>query len=273
MIRPFLLSTLLCASFGAAQAHEFWIEAEDYSVAPGETVTARFRVGEKLSGSSFSYLPNRTARYEMIVGGEARPVPVRIGDNPAFAVPDLPEGLLIVVHETTDSTLTYRDKGDRTGWERFVGFTEHKAMDGVPEAHLQRGLPQEEVREKYRRFAKALIAVGDGDGSDREVGLRSEIVAEANPYTDNLGGGLPVRVLLDGLPRPGAQVELFARAPDGEVEVTLHETDAEGRAMLPVQPGYEYLADSVAMVPLDPQSDGAMWHSLWAALTFAVPAE
>lgn len=255
-----------------SQAHEFWIEPEPFAVPAGATVTATLRNGETFAGSSFSYIPGRTARFDMVTRDGVAPVPARMGDNPAFAVEDVPEGLLVIVHETADQRLTYRPRDERTGWERFVGFTEHKAMDGVPERHLERGFDREGVTERYRRYAKALVAVGDGAGADAPTGLRTEIVAEANPYTDDLSGGMPVRVLLDGAPRAAAQVELFERAPDGTVAVTTHRTDAEGVAVLPVRAGHEYLADAVAIEPLDPEAeDGAQWRTLWAALTFAVP--
>ena len=267
---------LLCAALSTiplgAQAHEFWISPDAYVVGPDDLVTAALRNGEGFVGSSFSYIPGRTARFDMVVDGEARPVPARIGDNPAFAVAEFPEGLLTIVHETTDSTLTYTPRDGRSGWERFVTFTEHKAMEGAPEEHLARGLPREGVTERYRRFVKALIAVGDGEGADAPAGLRTEIVAEANPYTDDLSDGLPVRVLLEGEPRADAQVELFERAPDGTVAITTHRTDGGGRAVLPVRAGHEYLADAVALLPLDPDENaGAQWQTLWAALTFAVP--
>ena len=269
MIRSFLLTAALCIGALQAQAHEFWISPDAYAVDVGDPVTARFRNGEELRGSTLSFIPGRSARFDMVVGGEVLPVPAQIGDDPAFDLPRLREGLVAIVHETRDQDLRYDAKDGRSGWERFVAFTEHKAMDGVPEAHLARGLPREGVTERYRRFAKALVAVGDGAGSDRAVGLRTEIVAEANPYTDDLSGGMPVRVLFEGAPRADAQIELFEKGADGAVSITLHRTDADGRAVLPVAPGHEYLADAVTMLPAE---DGdAMWESLWAALTFAVP--
>ncbi|CUH39430.1 Nickel uptake substrate-specific transmembrane region [Jannaschia seosinensis] len=258
--------TAMCITGGAVQAHEFWIEAEDYTVDPGATVTASFRNGEELSGAALSYIPGRSSRFDMVVDGVMRPVPARIGDNPAFAVPDLPEGLLIVIHETTDRFVTYQE------WEKWVSFTEHKDIAAGQTEHVARGLPQEGFRESYRRFAKALIAVGEGAGEDRAFGLRTEFVAEANPYTDDLSDGLPVRILLDGAPKAGAQIELFDKDADGGVTVTLHRADAEGRAVLPVRAGHEYLLDSVTLLPLEPEaSDDPVWRTLWAALTFAVP--
>ena len=114
--------------------------------------------------------------------------------------------------------------------------------------------------------------MGDGAGADAEVGLVTEIVAEANPYTDDMSGGFPIRVLYNGAPRADAQVELFARPPSGEVEVSLHRTDADGRVTLPVRPGYSYLADAVVLRPMEPQAEkDPVWESLWASLTFAVP--
>ena len=268
MIRPLVFAAALCIAAAQVQAHEFWIAPERFEVPEGEPVAASFRNGEKLRGSSLSFLPNRSERFDMVVRGETRPVPARIGDDPAFAVADLPEGLVVIVHETAPRRLTYADKDGRTGWERFVAFTGHKAMRGVLEAHRERGLAEEGVTERYRRFAKALVAVGDGAGADAPTGMLTEIVAEANPYADDLSAGLPVRVLMDGAPRADAQVELFEEDAEGVVSITKHRTDAEGRAVLPVKPGHSYLADAVAMRAAE---GDAQWESLWAALTFAVP--
>ncbi|WP_179381369.1 DUF4198 domain-containing protein [Jannaschia marina] len=267
MLRPFHLVLLaLCTPGLPLQAHEFWIEPTDYAVEAGGPVTATFRNGEEFAGSALSYIPGRSALFEMIVEGERQAVPARIGDNPAFDVADLPEGLLTILHETTDRTVTYKE------WAKWVKFTDHKDFAFAQQEHLDRGLPETGFEESYRRFAKALIAVGGGAGADAARGLRTEIVAGANPYVGDLSAGLPVQVLLDGAPKGGAQVEMFAKDPEGNVEITLHTADGEGRVTLPVEPGHEYLLDSVTILPLDPVEDGdPVWQTLWAALTFAVP--
>ena len=115
--------------------------------------------------------------------------------------------------------------------------------------------------------------MGSGAGADRAVGLAIEIVALANPYTDDLSAGLPVQVLLDGAPRAEAQVELFQTAPDGTVTITKHRTDGAGQVTLPMQPGMEYLVDSVVLraLPNDDPAAGPVWHSDWASLTFRTP--
>ena len=52
-------------------------------------------------------------------------------------------------------------------------------------------------------------------------------------------------------------------------------TDADGRALVPVTPGSEYLLDTVVMQPApEPQAaSDPLWLSYWASLTFQVPAK
>ena len=134
--------------------------------------------------------------------------------------------------------------------------------------------PRTEFAEKYRRFSKALIAVGGGAGADTSLGLESEIVARANPYTDDLSGGLPVQLLFQGKALSDNQIDIFARDASGEVSHSQLRTDAQGRAVVPVTPGPDYLLDSVVMAPA-PASEferDPVWLSFWASLTFRVPA-
>lgn len=235
-------------------------------MATGDSVIARFRNGETFEGSSLSWIPGRSKRFDMVSGGVVAPVPARLGDNPALALDAPSEGLLTILHETADQRLTYKE------WAKWVKFTDHKDVAFAQDSHLDRGLPETGFREAYRRFAKSLIAVGDGQGADVAQGLRTEFVLGANPYTDDLSAGLPVQILFEGAPKANAQIEVFDKAPDGAVEVTLYRADAEGRAVLPVTEGHAYLLDSVTLLPLEPEEDGdPVWYTLWAALTFAVP--
>lgn len=250
----------MCLIGAQVQAHEFWIEPLDYMVAPGDTAQASFNVGQDFKGPSYSYIPGRSVRFDQVVGGAVSEVQALVGDNPAFSLSDVPEGLLVVAHETGISSLSYSEDGK---FERFVA---HKALETGGVVHA---LPFVEL---YQRHAKTLIGIGAAQGQDSVLGLRHEMVALANPYVDDLSGGLPVQVLYEGAPRAGAQVELFAKAPDGTVTITLHTTDTEGIARLPMMSGQSYLADSVVLEPLVPAAEGdAVWFTHWAALTFAAP--
>lgn len=270
MIRRFTATLCLGAGLGAlpllADAHEFFINARAWQVPSDSQLIADIRVGEEFKGPAYAYFPPRIRRFDILMGDEVFPVEGRAGDRPALRMPTPRDGLAVVVHVTGDTTLTYKDAA------LFERFLTHKDWAPLLDEHADRGLPETGFGERYSRYGKALIAVGDGAGADREAGLETEIVALANPYTDDLSGGLPVRVLYQGAPRGNAQVELFEEAPDGTVSVSLARTDAEGVALLPVKPGHVYLADAVVVRPLEPEEAGdPVWESLWASLTFKVP--
>lgn len=265
MLRLCSVLALLCLPLAAA-AHEFWIDVRQWQVAPGDPLQADLRVGQDFDGPSFSYLPHRTRRFDIVTGDAIAPVKGRAGDKPGLDTVAPAEGLAVVVHVTGDYVLTYKE------WDNFEAFLTHKDWTPLLAEHRARGLPEVDFRERYSRHGKALVAVGGGGGSDREVGLETEIVALANPYTDDLTDGLPVRVLYQGRPRVGAQVEVFAKAEDGAVSVQFYRTDDAGLATIPVEPGVTYLVDSVVLRPLEAQVEtDPVWESLWASLTFRVP--
>lgn len=250
-----LVLTLIAAP---AAAHEFWISPTDYTPAADEATSANIRVGEGFSGAAYAYFPNSITRFEVISDGAATPVDGTIGDRPAMGETVLPEGLAVIVHETANSRLRYDEL------ERFERFTSHK---GFPEVAEGAEMP---VTEVYRRYAKSLIGVGAGEGSDAEAGLYAELTARTNPYTDDLSDGFTVRLTEAGAPVPDYQIEVFA-LPEGaeEAAIETYTTDADGVATFPVEPGTEYMVDSVLMRPSD--REGVDWMSHWANLTFMTP--
>ncbi len=262
-----VLATTLLTSLGSPlPAHEFWISPERYQIAPGEAIIAELRVGENLSGAGYPYIPARANQHYILQNGVAIDPGTRMGDRPALDKVLETPGLAIIVHETADSILTYRD------WKKFAKFTTTKDLGWAQELHIERGLPETGFRESYRRYGKALVGVGQATGSDQMLGLLTEVVALANPYTDTINGRMPLQVFAYGVPRVDAQVEVFARDPEGEVTVTQYRTDSEGKVSVPVTPDTEYLIDSVLMEKRSPSEDGKpVWHSIWASLSFKVP--
>ncbi len=252
-----------------AIAHEFWISPDAYQVALGGAITANFRNGEEFEGSVLSYFDRRSARFDIVFDGAVRAVAPRSGDRPALQMtaPDQ-NGLLSVVHETTQSRITYR------AWAKFAKFADHKDFPGVEAAHDAAGWPREGFKEGYSRHAKALIAVGSGAGQDQAVGLATEFVALTNPYAQDFDGQMKVALTYNGAPRADAQVEVFDRQPGGLVLISLYRTDDKGQATIPVMRGHEYLFDAVVLRPAPAAGtaeDAPVWETLWAALTFAVP--
>ena len=239
-----------------------------HQIGPDEDIVAAIRVGQNYKGSSFSYLPPQFRRFEFVIGDEIKPVVGTMGDRPAVTMTAPGEGLVVLVHETTDTKLTYSE------FQKFEDFVTHKGADWVLEAHAARGLPPERFKEVYSRYAKSLVGVGGSQGQDRAVGLEVEIVALENPYTGEMADGFDVLVLYRGEPWTGAQVEVFEKTAAEEVAVSTLITDGEGRMIVPVKPGHRYMLDAVVL--REPSTElaeatGAVWESLWANLTLEVP--
>lgn len=267
MLRTFSAAVCLAWISFPAKGHEFWIDPIEHNVAPGETIRADIRVGTEYEGTAFAYIPARFRRFDFAFQGETRPVEGTVGDRPAMVLPVAEDGLVTAIHATEPQNLTW------PSWEKFVEFLEHKDLTWGLAEHDARGLSRENVREVYARFAKSLIAVGSGAGEDVETGMLTEIVALENPYTGDMTDGFDIRALYEGEPLRDAQIEVFRKAPDGTVDITLERTDGLGLATIPVSPGYRYMLDTVILRPLEviEERDPA-WETLWANLTFEVPA-
>ena len=57
--------------------------------------------------------------------------------------------------------------------------------------------------------------------------------------------------------------------------VTITRTNDQGHAAIPVVAGTEYLLDAVVLRPVTGATTveaGPVWETLWASMTFAVPA-
>ncbi len=262
---------LFAALFSPAAtfAHEFWVEPLAYQIKNGGKVQAEFKNGEEFEGPSLSFFDRSSARFDLFADGQLQELKPRSGDSPALDV-DAPvsDGLVIVVHETTPSRLTYKE------WSKFQKFVAHKDFPNAERDHAENGWSKARFRERYTRHVKALIAVGDGEGKDRDFGLKTEFISLTNPYGSKFNDLMQVLLHSDGEPRPDAQVEVFERAADGTVKISLHRTDSNGIAQIRVKPGHDYLFDAVELRPAPEatQEEGALvWETYWAALTFSVP--
>ncbi len=250
-------------------AHEFWLEAPAYQVQPGAEITTDIKNGQLFEGTTLAYFPNRTERFDLTFEGKTLPIAGRMGDSPALQMKaPARDGLLIVAHEATASSLTYKD------WETFVGFTEHKDFKTAIADHRAAGYPEDSVRERYTRHSKALIAIGDGRGSDQELGLETELTALTNPYDADFNDMMEVALTYEGAPRKDIQIEVYEKTPEKVVTVTVYRSDDMGLLTFPVTPGMTYLVDSVVLRPAPDVGEtetSPQWESLWASLTFAVP--
>ena len=224
--------------------------------------------GEDFAGVTMPYLPRGIVNAMQFFGDDRSSITGRPGDTPALQMDPMGDGLAILAYQSGDATLDYES------WDKFQSFVDHKDLGDLRAQHDARALPDAGFTEIYARFAKSLVGVGSATGADRRVGLETELVLLANPYTDDLTQGTAVQLFYRENPRADAQIEVFAKAPDGQVETSYIRTDAEGIAQFDVIAGHEYMLDAVLIrepSAIKQTDTGAVWETLWANLTFAVP--
>ena len=258
-------------------AHEFWIEPSSFQPNPEQSLTADLLIGTDFLGASAIYVPDQIEKFALLGTGaelqsERYEITGRYGDRPAGKMMSGSPGLRIIVHQTAPIRLTYSDA------EKFDEFAREKGFADALDQHEDRGLPLGKITERYQRYAKSLIAVGGPEkmraGQDRHLGMAIELVAEANPYQWPPLQSMPVRLYADGAPLANAQITVFTRHNPRQVEKAKYHTDKDGRSYFALFAGRDYLVDSVILRPMNGaiEPGGAMWESIWASLTFHVPA-
>lgn len=263
-----------------AGAHDFWIEATDWTPNSGQSIGVRLRVGDGLQGEAVRRDPARIERfvaYDPGVEGET-PVTGEGGAEPAGTITFLTPGVGTLVYRSRPAFITLEAK-------EFHAYLEEEGLEHVIKARAGAGSSETPGREMFSRCCKALALVGDGprEGFDREVGLRLELTpvstqaseqapgaaglaAGANPFARRASEPFAVRLTFEGRALEGALVH----ASQPGAQTLGARTDAHGVALLPIGAEGFWLITAVHMIAVD--SPDADWESLWASLTFEARA-
>ena len=253
-----------------AASHEFWIEPRSYELNVGESIEADLKNGEVFKGSTYPFLKRFFSDFIVIDRAGARPVDGRMGDNPAVNLKTERGGLHVFAYASTRNIVNYAK------FDKFEAFVKSKRLDRIADTHRERGWPMEKIKETYYRYAKALVKVGSGAGRDRSVGMPIELVAEINPYSAAAKDGVRFQLLWRGAPLPDWDVQVFHFAPGADEATTTHlTTDKTGRVTVPPMGGGEFLVNAVQITEprVEDAQVNALWESIWASTTYALPAE
>lgn len=257
--------TVLMATATTAQAHDFWIEPSSFTPRPGDAVTLRLLVGERFAGESVPRSEEMIARF--VVAGPSGETAVRgrEGADPAGIASLAAPGLYVAGYRSRPSAIEL-EAG------KFESYLESEGLQSVSRLRAARGESDKPARERYSRCARALIAVGPdaARGADAPLGFTLELVAERNPYALAPGDELPLRLTYDGEPIAGVLVTALNQ--DTPAATVAARTDRDGRVALRLAAPGTWLVKAVHMIALPPGED-ADWESLWASLTFALPAK
>jgi uncharacterized GH25 family protein len=154
----------------------------------------------------------------------------------------------------------------------FNAYLKEEGLVETLDRRKAQGRLDEASRERYSKYLKALLQVGDApdEGFATVLGYAAEIVPEANPYRLAPGDVLTVRCLVDGKPWAGKVV--FAGGRRGATDHRLPQqrlvTDAQGRVQIKLTAAGAWYVKFVAMTEVADAE--ANYESKWSTLTFAV---
>ncbi|MFO0933962.1 MAG: DUF4198 domain-containing protein [Planctomycetota bacterium] len=270
--RSLLLSTLaLLALPLPALAHDFWVEAAPATADAGALVRLHLRVGEAYEGEPVTRNAERIERFALVTADGDVPIVGQEGADPAGLLRPTDAGLHLVVYRSRRTSIELPAA-------KFEAYLREEGLDAVIAARKAAGTSAMPGREVYSRCAKSMFRTrgpaaagprGPEPRFDHATGLRLELIPDADPTTSAGRGALPLRLHLDGAALAGALVVARPKAdPSAERRAR---TDAEGRVRLELDRPGPWLVTSVHMLAA-PKDTGADWESLWASLTFEVPA-
>ena len=263
--RPGVLLALLALGLAVpAGAHDLWLVADPPTVAAGESLHLEAATGMRFPESLSAVTPDRVAGFWVLdAAGQRHEVAGARADgnllraDVSLEAPGVALAALAIEPRTLELSA-----------EDFNEYLEHDGLPQILEQRRSRGELEEGVRESYAKYAKAIVAVGDGGSRDlamRPVGLRIEIVPLRDPGGVGQGGELPVQVLFEDKPLEGVYV--YALAAGAEVYVDGHRTDGDGRASVPL-PAAGLM--SLHCIHMRPHADAgqADWESFFATVSF-----
>lgn len=271
MMRKVVAAVVLAVVASAASAHDFWLQPLGWQAAPGAPLPFSIEVGHASFREHWGADASHLLSLVDLANGGA--VDVKPLFKPGGNVPHLTrvfrrEGLHIV---SLVSTNTLSDLPSI----RFNDYIKVEGLTPAIDARMRAGAMKDNGRELYSRRAKALIQVGRTQAGDdaiatRPIGLTLEVVPLKNPYSLGPDHILPVQVLYEGRPLPGALVKLTNLEFDAR-PLRMARTDASGRASFQVPQIGSWLVNVIWTKPI--ASGDANFLTTFSSLTFGYPAK
>lgn len=243
-------------------SHEMWLDTTTFQQSVGKDIQISLKNGQMFQGAGLSYFKSRFSDFYYISNEQKIEIESRMGDTPAATISLNTNGLVTGVYVSKKSTITYKSI------DKFANFVSEKGEDWVIQKHGELKFPKNNFKEEYYRFSKILIGVGDASGSDKNVGLKHELVALTNPYIISSSDKFFVQLLFNNEPQKNRQITIFERDIENKVNIRTTLTNSNGIGKFEVTEGHDYLLDNVILELNDNSEDNVFWKSYWAALTF-----
>jgi uncharacterized GH25 family protein len=259
------LLTLLVST--PARAHDYWLEFSPLTPGPGAELALSLWVGEDFAviEQKAMQLERTLSLRDVRAGGEddLRAL-AKEGAAPIVKFPLREAGGHLIALERTPAHVKLRAL-------KFNRYLKHEGLRKVFAERKRSGERWLRARERYTRYLKAFVQVGDVvDGqSTRVLGQRIELVPARELATVKPGEKLGLQVRFEGAPLAGVMVEAFVRDAAGKPHGQQKFSDAQGRVEFTLGARGAWLVRTVHMQRCVGCED-ADWESFWTAYSFAV---
>jgi uncharacterized GH25 family protein len=261
ILTSILVSVALLGLFSTVGAHDLWLVPQINHIPTGETVKIWAHTGMKFGASLSAVKPERVDEAWVLDGSGKRGLPDAgiEGKSLVFETSFSGAGVALAAVALKPSPIELKA-------DEFNEYLEHDGLPQILELREKNGELEKDARERYAKFAKAILRVGDGGSRElatKPAGLRIEILPLADPTRHS--GELPVQVLFEDKPLPGVFVYPLA---EGESKYEQgYETDGDGRTTVPMEAAGLWSLHCIYMRPHADQNE-ADWESFFATVTF-----
>jgi uncharacterized GH25 family protein len=267
--RIFVPTLMLLVSAATLAAHDLFLRADSYFVAPGGTVRLQVLNGT-FSKSENAVTKDRLRELTIVTAdGVTKPLDAagwaETGDTSIVTVSVGESGTYVIGASLRPREIALEAKE----------FNAYLASDGLPDILAARRRAKElelPARERYSKHVKALVQVGSTRtaGYGAELGYPAELVPLDNPYSLRSGGTLRVRAVVEGSPVANQVVIAGGRTSGGgRIAPRSVRTNSDGVARIPVSTRGVWYVKFIRMQRA--AADTAIdYESKWATLTFGV---
>lgn len=249
--------------------HEYWLEPDNFFISVNQTMPVRLFLGEGLKKEEERpfQLEKTTSFMRYGIAGNLNLLGANLlVDNsmPVYTMPPSNAGSYLMAMERNWSYI-------KLGPKEFEDYLREDGMEYIIAERKKLGESQKEGRERYARFIKGLIQVGDKRDAtfNQKTGYKLEITPYENPYSKKAGDNLRFQIIFNGKPLPNAVV--FADNRDGEqISKVKLLTDKRGNATVKLDRKGTWLVRLVYMQRCKTDCAEADWESFWGAFSFGI---
>ena len=249
-------------------AHDYWISPTEFRPNQGDVVPIKLFVGDHFQGQIERELSKEmTIDFELSNSKGRRDIldPDLYGKKP--------------IGEPRFETVGTNILAIQRNWAhiemegpKFHDYLKHEGLTHIIDARVKAGEQQESATERYRRYLKSIVVVGDHEDEHWKtvLGHKLEIIPLSNPSCAKPGSTVAFRVLLDGKPLKQVQVAALGKA-NGRTVDKHGRTDTNGQVAFELEMAGFWMVRLVHLRRCE--EDVADWESFWSSLTFEVKAD